>query len=111
MKAISLWQPWASAMALGAKRNETRSWFMSYRGDLVICAAKRKPVVTEFESTGLYQQALAVPYGAALCVVEVYDCIPSQNFIKSADRALLPLRIITEEEWEMGDYTPGRWIS
>ena len=28
MKAISLWQPWASAIALGAKRIETRSWMV-----------------------------------------------------------------------------------
>lgn len=26
MKAISLWQPWASAMAVGSKRIETRHW-------------------------------------------------------------------------------------
>lgn len=26
MKAISLWQPWASAMALGLKSIETRHW-------------------------------------------------------------------------------------
>lgn len=31
MKAISLWQPWASLMAVGAKRYETRSWGTLYR--------------------------------------------------------------------------------
>jgi hypothetical protein len=48
MKAISLWQPWAWAMAEGIKRIETRSWPISYRGDLVICSAKRKPSLKEF---------------------------------------------------------------
>lgn len=43
MKAITLWQPWATAMAMGVKRIETRSWFTRHRGDLLICAAKRSP--------------------------------------------------------------------
>lgn len=41
MKAISLWQPWASAIALGHKRIETRHWLTSYRGLIAIHAAKR----------------------------------------------------------------------
>jgi len=41
MKALSLWQPWASAIALGSKRIETRGWATSYRGPLAIHAAKR----------------------------------------------------------------------
>lgn len=47
MKALSLWQPWASLMALGVKQNETRSWPTSHRGDLLICAAKRMPTPDE----------------------------------------------------------------
>jgi len=41
MKAISLWQPWASLVACGAKRFETRSWPTRYRGPLLIHAAKK----------------------------------------------------------------------
>src|SRR5437868_804524 len=41
VKALSLWQRWASAMALGWKRIETRHWSLSYRGLLAIHAAKR----------------------------------------------------------------------
>lgn len=41
MKAISLWQPWASAIALGLKTIETRSWSTKYRGELAIHAANR----------------------------------------------------------------------
>lgn len=40
MKALSLTQPWASLVAVGAKRIETRSWRTSYRGPLAIHAAK-----------------------------------------------------------------------
>jgi hypothetical protein len=39
MKAITLTQPWATLVAIGAKRLETRSWRTSYRGPLAIHAA------------------------------------------------------------------------
>lgn len=41
MKCISLWQPWASLMSIGAKKIETRSWTTSYRGWLAIHASKK----------------------------------------------------------------------
>ncbi|HVM07165.1 MAG TPA: ASCH domain-containing protein [Acidimicrobiales bacterium] len=40
MKAISLWQPWASLIAYGVKTIETRSWSTPYRGRIAIHAAK-----------------------------------------------------------------------
>lgn len=40
MKAITLWQPWASLLACGAKHYETRSWPTNYRGPIAIHAAK-----------------------------------------------------------------------
>ena len=41
IKAISLWQPWASLVVPpGPKDFETRGWDTSYRGQLLICAAK-----------------------------------------------------------------------
>jgi activating signal cointegrator 1 len=43
MKALSLWQPWASLVALGVKTIETRSWSTSYRGPLAIHAAAVVP--------------------------------------------------------------------
>lgn len=39
MKAITIWQPWASLLACGGKRFETRSWATSYRGPIAIHAA------------------------------------------------------------------------
>jgi hypothetical protein len=33
MKAITLWQPWASLIAIGAKKYETRSWRQLQRTD------------------------------------------------------------------------------
>jgi activating signal cointegrator 1 len=41
MKALTLWQPWASLVAFGVKTIETRSWSTKYRGPLAIHAAKK----------------------------------------------------------------------
>jgi activating signal cointegrator 1 len=41
IKGLSLWQPWASLIALGHKRIETRSWSTTYRGWIAIHAAKK----------------------------------------------------------------------
>lgn len=40
IKAISLWQPWASLMAAGFKLHETRHWSTDYRGPIAIHAVK-----------------------------------------------------------------------
>lgn len=44
MKAITIWQPWASLVAVEAKRFETRSWPTNYRGPIAIHAAKKNPL-------------------------------------------------------------------
>lgn len=41
MKAITILEPWASLIACGAKKIETRSWATSYRGKIAIHAAKQ----------------------------------------------------------------------
>jgi hypothetical protein len=41
MKAITIWQPWASLLACGAKKYETRSWKTDYRGPIAIHVAKK----------------------------------------------------------------------
>lgn len=46
MKALTIWQPWASLLACGAKQYETRSWATSYRGPIAIHAAKKNVIDT-----------------------------------------------------------------
>jgi activating signal cointegrator 1 len=41
MKAISLWQPWASLWFTDSKIHETRHWSTRHRGPLYVHAAKR----------------------------------------------------------------------
>lgn len=52
MKAITIWQPWASLIACGVKQYETRSWPTKYRGPIAIHAAamdmvRRQPMKKE----------------------------------------------------------------
>lgn len=86
-------------MARGIKKNETRSWPTNYRGDLVVCAAKRKMAPEDLVLAHKYQIAINPPYGCALCVVHLKECTASE---------FLPT--VTEQEADLGDYRPGRWI-
>lgn len=96
MKLLSLWEPWATLMAIGAKRIETRSWDTSYRGWLAIQAAKH---FTAEEDTLCWQppfrEALqeggipALPYrsgkrfqfslGHIIAVVRLQTCWPTEQ--------------------------------
>lgn len=52
MHIITLWEPWATLMALNIKTVETRHWGTKYRGLLAIHAAKR-PI----DADGIYTLA------------------------------------------------------
>ena len=84
MKALSLWQPHAHAIALGLKPYETRDWSTHYRGPLAIHAAKRpwtdadpwslearRRIHRWHEQNGSMRWA----YGAVVCVADLVDCI------------------------------------
>jgi len=116
MKCISLWQPWASLMAVGSKTIETRSWYTPYRGPLLIHAAKRK-VIRELEEIandpafddGLMElggaslkSLLALPYGAIVAQVELIDCRRTESF--DVGEIL--------DDYPYGNFEPGRfgWV-
>jgi len=63
VKALSVRQPRASAIADGSKTLETRTWATAHRGPLLVCATKRP-------------QMQGLPTGVAICIVEVTDCRP-----------------------------------
>lgn len=58
MKALSLRQPWASLLAGGAKRVETRSWRMHHRGWLLVHAAAKFVEEAELCHVEPYRAAL-----------------------------------------------------
>lgn len=117
MRAISLWQPWASAIPAGLKTIETRSWATNYRGPLAIHAAKRwtkaereiwlKLVCAtphasrKFEEIGItYSED--IPLGAIVATCELYDCISTNDPPQKNHE-------ITEAESEWGNYSADRF--
>jgi len=77
MRALSLRQPWATAIALGIKRVETRHWQTAYTGPLAIHAAKRwGPDECEF---AIAEHALGrlpkrIPLGAIVATATLLGC-------------------------------------
>ncbi len=84
MKTITVWQPWAGALAAGIKENETRSWATKYRGPIAIHAAMRDifdgleliPVPTALKiKEALRCEWADMPRGAIVATGELVDCI------------------------------------
>ena len=118
IKCITLFQPWASLVALGAKKIETRSWRIWYRGPLLIHASrafpryardlcKKEPFATILLGAG-YKHPLSglvdpgqLPRGAVVAACTLQHCVR----IGTAGIALPP----PEPERSFGDYTAGRY--
>lgn len=107
MKAISLWQPWASAI-FGPKRYETRGWQTPYRGPLLIHAAKTwnaelKLILYEFQDDGILPRG-EYPKGALLGIVDLV-AIERTDDVR-AGRGKYPLG---EHELKLGNFSDGRF--
>lgn len=106
MRAISLWQPWASAVALGLKRYETRHWRTGYLGPLAIHAAKKDPrSVLSFQQMQAYLKALDIssdtmlPYGGLVAVVLMAGCRRTEDVAHQ----------VNDDERFWGNWEPGRY--
>ena len=111
MKALSVFQPWASLVAAGVKRIDTRCWRTGYRGTVAIYALDKYP---QFSALNLCEMpsvraALAgqgidrlgkLPLGAIVGTVELVDCRRVED--------LNPM-LVTPRENLLGNYSPGRW--
>ena len=119
IRCITLYQPFASLIALGAKKIETRSWRTHYRGALLIHAAKafprwardlcnRGPFATVLREAGYADLASVdpnrLPLGEILVACNLKHCVR----IGTPGIDLPP----AEPERSFGDYTSGRyaWI-
>lgn len=138
MRAISLWQPWASAVALGSKRIETRHWATTYRGPLAIHAAQRcvkselyyyqcqwnwqgalrklrnPPTTPEQVKYGDKDWHLILPFGAILAVCNLTDCRATDSHLAEfLDLKRIPAgegnEIFQWTERDMGNFEPGRF--
>lgn len=107
-RALSLTQPWATLMAIDAKRVETRSWSMSFRGWVAIHASKgfpqecqwvcyQKPFAGALGAAG-FNTAKDLPRGQIIAIAEIYDCRPTYHVGHEIN-----------EERAFGDYSHGRY--
>src|ERR1700690_1165855 len=119
MKALTLTQPWASLVAIGAKRIETRCWRTNYRGPLAIRAAKGFPgwakqtwredpfdeVLRAAFGDGSWKQIdpPVLPLGCVIATCTLVSCtLTSQAYDER----------LSEQERAFGDYSLGRfaWV-
>lgn len=120
MKVITLIQPWATLIALGEKKIETRSWKTSYRGTLYIHAGKSidKEACNEyFIKSTLQMHGYTIDNlesGVIIARTSLIDCIEidfgTEPIYRKAN--LKNGQQVTGNEYSFGDYTPGRyaWI-
>src|SRR5579864_9472253 len=107
MKALSLTQPWASAIALGLKQWETRSWPTKFRGQVCIHAAKGYPnYAKEFAEE---KRMSDLPLGVIICVADLVGCEKTEVVLGSNEGLYQANRIISKQEEEWGDYSDGRY--
>lgn len=88
MKAITIHQPFAAQIIDGAKTREFRSWSTSYRGPLLIHAAKTRG------SLGDTDDADDFYFASILGVVDVIDCEPTADgfaWVLANPRAIDPI--------------------
>jgi activating signal cointegrator 1 len=106
VKAITLTPPWSSLIARGLKRIETREWRPDYRGPILIHAAKNAPgwaqeMAEDWWECGLIDRWDRLPKGALVAAAVLVDCHKTEEVAKRL--------ILTAEEREFGDFSPGRW--
>lgn len=111
MRALSLWQPWASLWIAGPKVHETRAWSTDYRGPLVVHAAKHKitqrclaPDLVEIcTSTFGSQWTKTLPFGSLIGTVELEACTPCDDELRGSLLDLDPI------DFDCGDFRDGRF--
>jgi hypothetical protein len=128
MKVLSLLQPWASLVVMGAKLIETRSWNTDYTGDLAIHASlgkhygkglnKRscreicyKEPFKHFIPGGMAYDKL--PFGAIIGRVDLFGTTKTENLFFASPETKLEVNghgwYLTNQEIAFGDYTEGRY--
>lgn len=112
MRALSLTQPWATLVAIGAKSIETRSWHTMHRGPIAIHAAKkfpndarcicpRPPFAAALGDEVLYT-------GMVLAIANLVECFRFDERTERLIRRRSALGNLPAFEAEFGDFAPGR---
>jgi hypothetical protein len=125
LRALTLTQPWATLIAIGAKRFETRSWSTPYRGRLAIHAGKglnpvggvrgledlcaREPFRSALFGEDLYRDPSELPRGIIVAEADLVGCAEVCGYpIEPGGLGVVG----AEYERDFGDFTPGRfaWV-
>ena len=103
MKALSLMQPWATLVAIGAKKFETRSWATSYRGPLAIHACKGFPqwvqALVDKEPFNTALNGVVLPRGAVIATCRLVRCVSTFSLIGK----------LSEQEQAFGFFMLGKF--
>lgn len=139
MKALTIWQPWASLIACGVKQYETRSWPTKYRGPIAIHAATKNisasvsvdrvgKIVVEMMNIHRCPPWEKMPRGQIIATAElvnvwhiVYHPGPNVDKARHIDIGAESMTedkhdphfgdyfVPTDMEIALGDWTPGRY--
>ncbi len=124
MKAITLTQPWATLVAIGAKRIETRSWRTPHRGLIAIHAAKSWTAADQEFAVDLQIDGILpvpddrsrwalqpLPLGAVIAVAGLADVHHVEVLWPPTTQSEFERRHwpLTELEARLGDYSAGRF--
>jgi len=114
MRGLSLWEPWATAVAQRFKRYETRPWGTKYRGWILICSTSKFTQAMREHADLLWRSAVGrrgglgyeIPHpkwsvGCALAVVKLLDVLPTEQV--ALDEG------VSRRELALGDYRSGRF--
>jgi phage N-6-adenine-methyltransferase len=107
LKAISLWQPWASLISLGLKHYETRSWKTSYRGKLLICSTAKFTKIQHQQYLKICNEVVLppwdednFPHGQVIAICDLVDCVEmTPEFIAQQSQTE-----ILCGDWQVGRY-------
>jgi len=120
MKAITVWQPWATLIALRLKGFETRGRRTYHHGPLAIHAGlkvdreacEREPIKSVLAEHGYTADNL--PTGAVVATTELRECFLVKRdylggvVILESDSRKTHFST-TDNEFQFGDFTPGRY--
>jgi hypothetical protein len=124
--ALTFHQPWASAIARGAKSIETRSWSTKHRGKLLIHAGKSKIGDDLTHPVWLndcmidFPAFRDLPFGAIIAVCDLVTVLPTDIFRVGYDypacdetrNSTTRWSTFTDQELALGNFAPERcgWV-
>lgn len=113
MRALSLYQPWASLWCSDAKEHETRGWEMNHRGWLLVHAAKRPidkvidyalDIIAKDEFGERWREEL--PRGYIVGAVNVINVRPTSVILQEWGS---PIHTRYWIDYQCGNYALGRF--